>query len=422
MRRARWNDLLAAAVLLVVLGTLGMVAVLVSNETEARVDCASNLRMIAQAMLLFSNDNRGQFPRAIASGDANPVPTWGTPYEGNPHLVGPFDPKQTDPRDARSPVAPKPNDVTAPWFLLLRTQDIGGERFVCPSTGQTAWDYGPAPAGKKNTAMNWSNWAGVKGLRDHLSYSIANPYASKNAIAAGFKWNNSMSAEFPLGADMNSGADALTKLNVNSPKDQMRKGNSPNHNFDGQNVMYADGHVAWESIPFVGVNRDNIYTFGPSGLDHPDKGGDGIVGAPTSKSDAVMLPTAKDLGIVDAAGKFSDEAQKRRDAVVAAMKPSTPDELKAMQQKLIGKYVFAAGRGGGPMLEITAERITVSHRGVINAANYQVTGASGGNMARVEQTLIAPAAGQGASTFTLSPDGKTLDVHGGVARGQWSRQ
>ena len=40
----------------------------------------------------------------------------------------------------------------------------------------------------------------------------------------------------------------------------MRLANSNNHDKDGQNILYGDGHVAWESNPFVGVNRDNIYT------------------------------------------------------------------------------------------------------------------------------------------------------------------
>ena len=40
----------------------------------------------------------------------------------------------------------------------------------------------------------------------------------------------------------------------------MKKANTNNHDKDGQNILYGDGHVAWESNPFVGVNRDNIYS------------------------------------------------------------------------------------------------------------------------------------------------------------------
>ena len=61
----------------------------------------------------------------------------------------------------------------------------------------------------------------------------------------------------------------------------MKVANSSNHDKDGQNILYGDGHVAWESNPFVGVDRENIYTTG-----------DGkIVASPVNLNDAVLLPT-----------------------------------------------------------------------------------------------------------------------------------
>ena len=37
--------------------------------------------------------------------------------------------------------------------------------------------------------------------------------------------------------------------------------NSGNHAGEGQNVGYADDHVAWATNPYVGTNQDNIFTF-----------------------------------------------------------------------------------------------------------------------------------------------------------------
>jgi len=39
----------------------------------------------------------------------------------------------------------------------------------------------------------------------------------------------------------------------------MKQGNSNNHDEDGQNVLYADGHVEFQQNPFVGVKRDMIF-------------------------------------------------------------------------------------------------------------------------------------------------------------------
>jgi len=148
--------------------------------------------------------------------------------------------------------------VTAALFLLLRTQDITSEVFTCPSSNAEKDLYG----GGTNAPINRTNFSGSK----NLSYSYQNPYPGTTAIGAGFKLNNSIGAEFAVAADMNPGAaptgsdNVLGPTNTSSAKD-MRLSNSNNHDKDGQNILYGDGHVAWESNPFVGTNRDNIFSY-----------------------------------------------------------------------------------------------------------------------------------------------------------------
>src|SRR4051794_5255926 len=86
-----------------------------AQETQRRIKCASNLRMIGQAMLLYANENRGAYPRVLYDKkDANPKPTWGTPYEGNKDFGSA---KEADPfakdQDAATKARPAMNDVTA---------------------------------------------------------------------------------------------------------------------------------------------------------------------------------------------------------------------------------------------------------------------------------------------------------------------
>src|SRR5438552_3093207 len=97
------------------------------GESSVRVRCASNLRQVGQAILLYSNENRGAYPRTRFEPGPVVTPTWGT---GAP---------ATQPFAENGPAA---NDVSAALFLLLRTQEITAEPFICPSSSAESWDFG----------------------------------------------------------------------------------------------------------------------------------------------------------------------------------------------------------------------------------------------------------------------------------------
>jgi prepilin-type processing-associated H-X9-DG protein len=238
-----------------------------SNRTK----CASNLRQIGQAIQLYANENHAAYPRTTLDLSTAHQPTWGT---GAP-CTQPF-----------APEGPKANDVTAALFLLLRTQDITSEVFTCPTANEEKWDFG----GSNKTALDWSNWNGTAGIAKSLSYSYQDPYPTNDAVAKGWKLNTSISADYAVAADINPGtnttgagssAQNVLQVTASSGSGQIRGANSPNHDRDGQNVLYGDGHVTFEQNPFVSVQGDNIYT-SKSGV---------IADAPVDGSDSVLLPT-----------------------------------------------------------------------------------------------------------------------------------
>jgi prepilin-type N-terminal cleavage/methylation domain-containing protein/prepilin-type processing-associated H-X9-DG protein len=233
-----------------------------------RVKCASNLRQIGQAILLYSNENKGAYPRLAGGKGAVVTPTWGTGATAS-------NPWASD--------GPAPTDVSAALFLLLRTQDITPEVFVCPSSNGEKDDFG----GGTNCALNRSNFSDVK---KNLSYSYQNPYPNDGAVERGWKLdNNTIAPEYAVAADINPGT-AGTDQNVlaitltSSAKD-MKQGNTPNHEGDGQNVLYGDGHVEWVQNAFVGHDRDHIYT----AVDQ--SGRQSILASPYDAKDSILLPT-----------------------------------------------------------------------------------------------------------------------------------
>jgi prepilin-type processing-associated H-X9-DG protein len=124
---------------------------------------------------------------------------------------------------------------------------------------------------------------------------------------AGFKLNYTLTSDFAIAADMNPGnkpapgvvgqSDNVKNVKSGSARKEMSDGNSNNHNGDGQNVLYADGHVEFQNTPFCGMTRgvgtggsatkgfrDNVYTNGSA-----ESGGESK--APKDQLDSVLLPT-----------------------------------------------------------------------------------------------------------------------------------
>lgn len=353
-------DLLIASAILAIGATLLLAAAGESAEYKRRVKCASNLRQIGLAMMLYANENRGAFPRTMYA-PQNPTPTWGTPYQGDPTLG----PVRWDAREDASPdpfaaddkpntkYRPAANDVTAALFLIMRTQDIAIPSFLCPTAQLKKWDFG----GGAHTALGWTNWPGNKGIAQHLSYSYANPYGSKDAVARGFRLNNVLGAEFVLASDMNPGGEAVTALTVQSPADEMRKGNSLNHGQEGQNALFADAHIEFQQNPFIGVMRDNIFTFNGPEIENRT-GPSGIVGSPADEKDSVLLPTAADVGFV--------------------APPPIPDQPgpapEALRAKLVGRYALTSQWPGQGLLVIDEKSITLTHGPATAVFEYDVIG------------------------------------------------
>jgi prepilin-type processing-associated H-X9-DG protein len=243
-----------------------------ARETANRVKCSSNLRQIGQAILLYANDNKGEYPRTRYDVDANVVNAYTHPNATNPFAED----------------GPATNDVTAVLYLLLRTQDLTPGVFICPSGDAAQWNF---PAAKED----YSNFIDSR----NLSYSIAVPYPTPQAVKDGWKWNQTMLSDFAVAADMNPGSPEVMQLNLSSPAALTHKANSLNHAGTGENVLYADGHVEFKQTPLCGHWQDNVYTYGISGnyMDasgvQSDRGaGTGIVGRPAHPTDSVLLPTA----------------------------------------------------------------------------------------------------------------------------------
>ena len=205
---------------------------------QAYIDkCASNLRQIGVALTIYEQDNAGNYPRTVYVPDA--------PLTAGTGVLA------LDPFKAGGPAA---NDLSAPLFHLMRSEKLTPVMFICPYNDDTEY------AADTSNIVSRSNFSSFK---KNLAYSFANPYPDSKAVASGYRLCNKMTADFAIAADLNPGVSNrgdVFAVTEHSAWSVVKKANSHNHEQDGQNVLFGDSHVAWNTTALCGMGHDNIFT------------------------------------------------------------------------------------------------------------------------------------------------------------------
>lgn len=260
------------------------------RETSNRARCAKNLASIYDAFAFYASANGYNYPRTQF--DPEQGGTW-TAFTG---------PDDSNPFAGSTNV--KPNDVTASLWLLVREGLVQPDAFVCTSAGSSP-DRLTDTGGEPVVAKRRGNFRD----RSNLSYGYASPFSA----VTDYRLNDTLPARFALMADRAPREDdirARPVVRFDAPSKQLRSINSPNHDGDGQNVLYADGSVNFEVSPYTGVGRTRRQgATGPDDGDHlftalaaqplvdtqPRHNEPGVTGlnvGPAYRYDAMLVPAA----------------------------------------------------------------------------------------------------------------------------------
>lgn len=234
-----------------------------SQELANRMRCAKNLQGLGKAMLIYSNDYEDELPKAGGRRNqwVSAIPNWLGQSRSKAYGIT---------RDSKWS-----GKVTtsSSLYLLVKYSEVKLDRFVCPSDTDAhefklsnipeklpktfeyfdAWDFGGGNDVKNNPSQHCS-------YAYHMpfgNYALTRAHEPEMAVLADRNpWLNAKRAKDPeYGWEVFK--TGVSKAAEPNPK---HIGNSDTHQRDGQNVLFMDLHVDFETQPGCAVDKDNIYT------------------------------------------------------------------------------------------------------------------------------------------------------------------
>ncbi|MHC4084337.1 MAG: DUF4190 domain-containing protein [Planctomycetota bacterium] len=245
---------------------------------SGRMVCGSNLSGIGRAMLIYANDYDNNYPRA-----GGPTTKWGT--TPNWQANNSFDAFGLK-RDRTGGSA----TISSSLYLLVKYVEVMPKSFICLTESSNVrikefkprkygaggkklydfWDFGPEPA-------------------KHCSYSYHMPYGPHFLSTA------SSEPGMAVASDLNPWIDApgenardFSFFDPNGDRAAWMAGNVIVHESEGQNVLFMDNHVSFETRSFCAFNDDNIYTYW-NGSDIRQGAPPTLTSQPADKLDSLLV-------------------------------------------------------------------------------------------------------------------------------------
>lgn len=264
--------------LLVVITIIGMLvgillpAVYRALELANRASCSSNLKQIGTACQTWATSHRQKWPDVYRPDSA----AWDKVGETRSDYYS-FDQdvtEGTEPTDSQG--TPIESNLGNFWRLIAAA-GLPVDVFLCPSAGHIPDDTVvrfDAVRDFRNQLYCSYSYQNVLG-----AYTLTSTSSSQTTELAVASDVNPMRCDFWSGAPSGVSEGATDRrlaeklkfpesdetaswneeLTDGIPEGNAWQLNSPNHRFDGQNVLYLDGHVSWCDHPYSGPNYDNIW-------------------------------------------------------------------------------------------------------------------------------------------------------------------
>lgn len=199
-----------------------------ARELAKRAICGSNVKGFANAIEMYKAENDQLFP--MLHNDTETVDQSGSSVGFNSTDTEPFEDWDTNYTDYG-------NAVQQHLFLLVYNDQLDEKQFICPSTS--------------DSVTNRSDGVGEDGQygfesASNISYGlhVPTPLIDGNANPAELSGDN---------------VDGGLAYIADRPDNEELGDNSPNHNGEGQYVLFMSGSAQWVKETTVGVDWNRIY-------------------------------------------------------------------------------------------------------------------------------------------------------------------